>query len=513
MSTINTNVQSMVAQRVLQQTNNNLNNTLRQLSTGLRINSGKDDPAGLIASENLRSEETSLNAAIGNAERADQVMNIAEGGLKEVNSQLLELQSLVTKSANDAGLSEAEKEANQQEVDAILSSIDRISQTTTFQGQKLLNGNFDFTVTNQSGAIDSVNVTRANADGDAITAKASVTASAQRAGLFLSTGASLDLSAAGSSTTADEKFTIEVAGSKGSKEFSFTSGTTNTKMAETINNYSEVLGVSAATSGNGLRLNSQEFGSEEFVSVKVVDDGDIQGGGGLYNYNATDMNTKGTQVDTFANLVGTNTQDKGQDVEALVNGQKVASTGRELSINLDNLQASVTLAETGGSTLDAQTTGSNATLFKAEGGAVFNIGPDVNIANQVSTGIGSVASNKLGNSVDGYLDDLSSGGAANVVDGDLTKAQKIVNDSIEQVSELRGRIGAFQKNTLEPTINNLNVTKENTAAAESSIRDTDFAKATAELTRSQILQQSATNTLSIANSNPRSALSLLGSGG
>jgi flagellin len=520
MSTINTNVQSMVAQRVLNQTNGKLNNTLEKLSTGLRINSGKDDPAGLIASENLRSEKKSLQAAIGNAERADQVMNIAEGGLKEANSLLLELQSLVTKSANDAGLSEAEKKANQQEVDQILSSLDRISSTTTFQGQKLLNGNFDFSVTDQSSAVESVNVTRANADGDEITAEAQVTGSAQRAGFFLSTGGNLDLSGSGNDAGDDIRFSIEVTGTKGTKEFSFTSGTTTAAMKKQINSFSEVLGVSATASagggGDGLRLDSTGFGSEEFVSVTVTEAGDINNGNtslGLYNLSGSDTDVAGSKIDTFNNLVDTTKKDTGQDVSALVNGQSVESNGRELSINLANLEATVLLSEDTGSTLHAQKKGSNATLFKASGGAVFNIGPDVNINNQVSTGIQSVATNKLGDAATGFLDDLSSGGSANVVDGDLTKAQKIVNESISQVSELRGRIGAFQKNTLQPTINNLNVTLENTAAAESSIRDTDFAKTTADLTRQQILQQSATNTLSIANNAPQNVLSLLGGGG
>ncbi|MBY0311541.1 MAG: flagellin, partial [Phycisphaerales bacterium] len=105
MSRINTNVQSLIAQRVLGQNNNSLNTSLERLSTGLRINRGKDDPAGLIASEKLRSEKNSINAAIGNAERADQVVNIAEGGLSEVSSLLTELQGLVTNTANTAGLS------------------------------------------------------------------------------------------------------------------------------------------------------------------------------------------------------------------------------------------------------------------------------------------------------------------------------------------------------------------------------------------------------------------------
>ncbi len=98
MSRINTNVQSLIAQRVLQQNQNQLNTSLERLSTGLKINRGKDDPAGLIASENLNGESRSINTAINNAQRADQVVNIAEGGLQEVSGLLTELQSLVTAS-------------------------------------------------------------------------------------------------------------------------------------------------------------------------------------------------------------------------------------------------------------------------------------------------------------------------------------------------------------------------------------------------------------------------------
>ena len=143
MSRINTNVTSLVAQRVLGQNNFGLNDSLERLSTGLRINRGKDDPAGLIASENLRAEIKSVESAINNAERADQVVNIAEGGLSEVSGLLTELQGLITNTANDAGLSKAEKEANQLQIDSILQTIDRVSDQTSFQGTKLLNGNFD----------------------------------------------------------------------------------------------------------------------------------------------------------------------------------------------------------------------------------------------------------------------------------------------------------------------------------------------------------------------------------
>jgi flagellin len=95
MSRINTNVPSLLAQRVLGMQNKSLVTSLERLSTGLRINRGADDPAGLIASENLRAEKTAISAAISNAERAEQVSNVAEGGLQEISKMLLDLQSLV----------------------------------------------------------------------------------------------------------------------------------------------------------------------------------------------------------------------------------------------------------------------------------------------------------------------------------------------------------------------------------------------------------------------------------
>src|SRR6187402_3922675 len=105
MSRINTNVSSLIAQRVLNKNNDQLNTSLARLSTGLKINSGKDNPAGLIASENLRAEKTGLTSAIDNAERASNIIGTAEGGLNEVSSLLNELQSLVSSTANSGGLS------------------------------------------------------------------------------------------------------------------------------------------------------------------------------------------------------------------------------------------------------------------------------------------------------------------------------------------------------------------------------------------------------------------------
>jgi flagellin len=144
------------------------------------------------------------------------------------------------------------------------------------------------------------------------------------------------------------------------------------------------------------------------------------------------------------------------------------------------------------------------------GGADFQLAPNVDIAGKVALGVSDVSTRKLGNSAVGFLSDLASGKSFNVSSGDLTAAQKVVSEAIDSISAIRGRLGAFQKNTVGSTIRNLNIQLENTTAAESVIRDTDFAAETAGLTRNQILVSASTNILSLANSQPQSALQLLG---
>src|ERR671923_1694997 len=146
MSRINTNVSSLVAQNTLNRSNGALEQALARLSTGLRINTGKDDPAGLIASENLRSDITSIQRAIGNTDRANQVIATADSALGQVSSLLNDIRGLVTESANNGALSEAQIAANQAQVDESLAALNRIAQTTTFQGRKLLDGSLDFLV-------------------------------------------------------------------------------------------------------------------------------------------------------------------------------------------------------------------------------------------------------------------------------------------------------------------------------------------------------------------------------
>src|SRR5437762_7715724 len=144
MARINTNVASLFAQQGLQKSQKTLGDTLQRLSSGLRINHGADDPAGLIASEGLRSEIAGINQAIDNSQRAGNVVNTAEGALNEISALLLEAQSLTNQAANSGALSPDEIKANQLQVDAILNSINRIANTTQFNSVKLLNGSLDY---------------------------------------------------------------------------------------------------------------------------------------------------------------------------------------------------------------------------------------------------------------------------------------------------------------------------------------------------------------------------------
>ena len=508
MSRINTNPSSLIAQRNLNTNNKSLNTTLERLSTGLRINRGKDDPAGLIASENLRAEKSALTAAIGNAERTDQLVNIAEGGLQELSTLLTELRSLVTGTANSAGLSAEEKTANQLQIDSILQTIDRLAESTNFQGVKLLNGSFDFTSTNVSAGVTDFRVNSAKlARGQSLSVQALVTTSAQQGALFLSTNGNLNLNGGGNGL-----FTLEIAGSVGSRELSFASGTTRQQIVDAINTYTSVTGVSASvyTSGsgtNGIRLRSVEFGSEQFASVRVVNSAGIAGSGvgiyGMLSGNASSPDT--ASVTAFTSTTAANgVRDIGQNIAATINGVAATTNGRTARVNTDFLDVEISF-----NTSTSQTRGAVNAFTITGGGAEFQLASKVDVAGKVAIGIQNVSARKLGNSSVGFLSSLGNGRSFNMVNGDLVGAGKVVDESIRQVSALRGRLGAFQKNTVGATIRNLGISLENSAAAESVIRDADFATETAGLTRSQILSQAAQNSLGLANSQPQSALQLL----
>ena len=489
MSRINQNIPSLIAQRVLGNQNKGMAQSLQRLSTGYRINRGADDPAGLIASENLRAEKSAINSAITNSQRADQVVNVAEGGLQEVSNMLVELQGLVGATSNEAGVSQEERDANQLQIDSILQTIDRIANATSFQGTKLLNGNFDYTVSGQDDAVLSdvtVNAAKLAADGTARTVTITVLQSAQTGAVFLSTGANFANGGSG-------EVSFEITGTKGVQQFTFASGTSQTDILAAVNSFKDSIGVSATVAANTSRIsiNSTGYGADSFVRVKELSNE------GPTDFIFTASTAGGTAVSDL--------KDKGRNATVLINGTQATTDGLTARVSSDGFDVSISIDGT--STLN--NTGQSTTFDITSGGANFNLAPSVNLASKVSLGIETVTTGNLGGNSFGFLSDLKSGGSANVQNGNLSKAQEVIDASIKQVSSLRGRLGAFQKNVVGSTISSLGIALENTTAAESAIRDTDFASETANMTRAQILSQAATQSLALANSAPQQVLSLL----
>ena len=490
MSRINQNIPSLIAQRVLGNQNKGMAQSLQRLSTGYRINRGADDPAGLIASENLRAEKSAINSAITNSQRADQVVNVAEGGLQEVSNMLVELQGLVGATANEAGVSQEERDANQLQIDSILQTIDRIANATSFQGTKLLNGNFDYTVSGQDDAVLSdvtVNAAKLAADGTARTVTITVLQSAQTGAVFLSTGANFANGGSG-------EVSFEITGTKGVQQFTFASGTSQTDILAAINSFKDSIGVSATVAGSNasrISINSTGYGADSFVRVKELSNE------GPTDFIFTASTAGGTAVSDL--------KDKGRNATVLINGTQATTDGLTARVSSDGFDVSISIDGTSA----LNNTGQSTTFDITSGGANFNLAPSVNLASKVSLGIETVTTGNLGGNSFGFLSDLKSGGSANVQNGNLSKAQEVIDASIKQVSSLRGRLGAFQKNVVGSTISSLGIALENTTAAESAIRDTDFASETANMTRAQILSQAATQSLALANSAPQQVLSLL----
>lgn len=153
MGRIQTNLPSLTGQHNLSRAQDTLNISLVRLSTGLRINNGKDDPSGLIASEVLRSEIGAIGQSIRNSERANNIVATADAALSQVSTLLNDIRSLIEASANKGAISSAEIAANQVQIDSALDSVTRIAQTTVFGGDKLLNGAKSFAVSASGGAL------------------------------------------------------------------------------------------------------------------------------------------------------------------------------------------------------------------------------------------------------------------------------------------------------------------------------------------------------------------------
>lgn len=492
MARINTNISSMLAQRNLARTSDDLAMRLQRLSTGLRINRGADDPAGLIVSERLRSEIKGITQAIANSQRASSVIATTEGYLAEAADLLISIKALIVGAANTGAVSREEIEANQLQVDSAIESITRISNTASFAGLQLLNGSMEYLTSGvPASAIAGVNIFSAQfGNNTTINVNVEVVSSAQAATLFLSGNT------VGSTGALLSSVTVEIAGNLGVQTLSFVSGTSLSDVVAAVNTLRDSTGVSAAlvSAGDqtsGLTFNSVSFGSDEFVSVrKIGESGDF--------------------FDVYTAQNGDAVQrDEGENVKAIINGALAVGDGVDVTLNTPTLSLELELSRD-----YAQVTGVNKTFVITGGGANFQLGPDINATQQVGFGVQSIAGSRVGGTtIEGvryFLESIKSSGANSLISGRTFQAAQVLESAISDISILRGRLGAFERNTIQTNIRALQVGLENITASESVIRDADFAFETAALTRAQILQQAGTSVLATANLTSQNVLALLG---
>jgi flagellin len=451
---------------ILNRTQTDQSNTLTQLSTGSRINRGADDPAGLIALRAFDTELTSVDAALSNNQRTDALLGVADGAFGEISSILNDIQSLVQKSSNAAGLSSSEIAANQAQIDSAIAAIDRIVQTTEFNGQKLLDGSLAVDVSLSSSdvsKIHDINVFNASPSKENTDISFSLAGAASTAQINLTTAA------AASSTT------ITVQGKLGTATIEITSGLTQSEIATRINDAAADTGVSATNSGGTVVLDGG-YGSESFVRTDVI---------------------SGDEAGAFAR-----TYDEGVDATVLINGQAAAVDGLEVNFNSNGTSLSFTLDET----FNQSGTGSFNITVSGTGGATFRLGTSDNTDTRI--GVRGLQSQRLGEAAVGYLSELKSGGASSLLN-DVGKAAKIVAAASRSVATAQGRLGGFQRFQVQTSLNSLQSTKEGLTAARSVIGDTDFANATADLNRQNVLLQSSISLLGLANQQSSQILSLL----
>jgi len=438
MSRINTNISSLVAQTNLTRANDQLQTSLTRLSTGLRINTGKDDPAGLIASENLRSDITAVQKGITNSQRANQILSTADSALGQVSSLLNDLRGLVTESANTGALSTAQIQANQLQVDSSLAAIDRIAQTTSFQGRRLLDGSLDFITSSVAAGFATKTVT-GTADTAASLTVAHVTLTANQTGsagngytFNIQSGAALGSETA-TFNSGTKTITVNIASGSSSAAniiAAITQKSSITNLFTAVNSTNSTAGEGAATgtTTNGADGNvfvvSAVTGGTAFNGAKVtITSGAVGASGTTASYNAS---TKTLTV------VATSTSTASQIITA-INGE---GHFKGTLLNSNGLGTGVSASTT---TLAGATGGSNSLsglkINQANFGTASNVAVQVDIDTQAKQASLTYSSGDLAS---GLVLELGGSKGFNTFNFGAGTTLQQLQDGINQLSDTTG---------------------------------------------------------------------------
>jgi flagellin len=483
---INSNLSSLNAQRQLTSTSNSLSRSFERLSSGLRINSAKDDAAGLSITTRFTAQIRGLNQAVRNSNDGISLAQTAEGALNETTNILQRMRELSVQAANDTN-NDSDRASLQAEVDQLKSELDRISETTDFNGNKLLSGDFlarDLQVGANVGETLSVSIKGAGTKDLARQVRtnfADVDDQAIAAGDITITY-----------KDGDTTNTANVRASNAGDDTNSTSLAASSAVAKAaaINSLSETTGVRAIVGDTTVTADggSVSAGALDGSNYIVINDQKISG------FSVQDNDASGELVDAI-NAVADDT-----GVTAALNAdgelELTAADGRNIEVETVG-----TAGATTGLNAGAAGTVVSTGQISLQSDDQFDIGEaaagDALALIGHSAGVYGVNSDKAVSSVD-----ISSRDGA-------VMALDIIDLALEDVSAQRAELGALQ-NRLESTINNLSTTSENLSASRSRILDADFAQETAQLSRNQIIQQAGVSILAQANQQPQIALGLLG---
>ncbi|PWB52650.1 MAG: flagellin [Nitrosomonadales bacterium] len=494
---INTNVASLNAQRNLNTSQASLATSLQRLSSGLRINSAKDDAAGLAISERMSAQIRGLNQATRNANDGVSLAQTAEGALVETGNALQRIRELALQSAN-ATNSASDRAALQSEVNQLKQEIDRIANTTEFNGLKLLNGSFtaqQFQV--GANANQTISVTVAGASTSHL-ANNYVNAVNTTAGQGTSS-TSAAAASAGANTIAGQ--TLTVSGTLGTSTVTVTGGDSAYTVANSINAKEGSTGVTARAY-NSAKINT--LSADGTVTLT------LGSGGSTATISAavttTDLSALSTEINKVAGTTG---------VSASVSGGTLTLTqadGKDIKVqdftNSAGGTAVVSAVNAAGAAVDPETLTSGAATDSTTvaGYVEFDSNNSFAVSSSIAAAAGSILDVAANTSV-GSAQSLVSAVDISTVPG-ANSAITVIDAALKTVSSIRGDLGAVQ-NRFAATISNLQSTSENISAARSRIRDADFAAETANMTRDQILQQAGVAMLAQANALPNNVLTLL----
>ena len=516
--TINTNIAAMNAQRNLGSTQGVLNKSLQRLSSGLRINSAKDDAAGLAISTRMSSQVRGLNQAARNANDGISMAQTAEGALQESGNLLQRIRELAVQSANDTNTASDRSSLNA-EVTQLKAELDRIAQTTAFNGRNVIDGtmsNATFQIGANAGAGQTISfsIDSARAADLGTAAAASVTGTA-----------AVDAVASTGTFSTDLVVTADRAGADGDNitVALVNDGSSDVTETNTFDFSANVVAQDETIILDGMTMTATGGAAAAADIAAAFEAASLSGTGATVN-NAVvtgtasgdwtyDDSAGGGSLTLTSATANSNVADLGAvggtatvDAPVVVQGDTASATSVGVVGNAITVTVSADTMTAGISTSAV------AALINGQSTSVGTVTASGGIGNAVAFGATALAggadevaasSDYAVNSETKVVEDLSVDTVANA-----QIAIASVDAALDDIATIRGALGAVQ-NRFESTIANLNSTSENISAAQARIMDADFAAETAELTKAQVMQQAGIAMLAQANMLPQSVLSLL----